>query len=199
MVGRYKLCWCRPTSSENCTSVVNDEANVEFHGFRASAGELLVNGPAPGQNFICTKGLPCTIEITGVNLEGEDRIMALANCGEGTVTDGPIEGFPSSIATVVDAANQTYTWGTGQVDASAGLYYACWCSGRFTCDQDPLNFRAEVELSAIGNSTPVACVGIISVNGPDESNLVCVLGLECSQTVSGVGLHEARAARPQHK
>ena len=96
--GVFNLCWCRPSSENNCTS--GPDFNVQVGFFR-------VQGPLSTGQFECTMNSSCSFTLGGIGLKKYDKVIVSRNCAD----DSSELGALNSIATTLSDDGSFYDLG----------------------------------------------------------------------------------------
>jgi len=162
----YSLCWNHRHSADPLDYKTEIDGGFELRG------------PDLGLVAVCALGRHCIVHLSGVGLSGANAILVTpggAECGQNFtapatvfVTRNPV----SNPSTPFDA----YDLGS-ELGGPPGLYGLCWGSGassNLSGSQDAQDF-------------PVA-LGTLTLGGPTRMDYMCVFGISCVLTLSGIGL-----------
>ncbi|CAE7458020.1 dbo [Symbiodinium sp. CCMP2592] len=175
---------CEPCPVGTFTKIPNTcyECSSDFPGSTTqgvgSTDAGMCIRPQDGQDLQCTSGIPCSVTISGYNLQDGHRVaLTESDSCQGalrTVPNLPNEGASG------DASQGVYTWGSSGSDFApeGGSYQVCWCANinGIVCDSLQLFQMA---------------VGRLQVRGPSSAHSFwCVRGRDCTdlQPLDGVGL-----------
>lgn len=131
--GIFRLCFCRPSSTESCGSSA---------GFIARVGLMTASGPFVRAS-VCILSSNCTIELSGVGLLAGDQLwVAQGQCG--AAQEIVSKGFTNLAAPlpVEDGANGlVVNLGVLPFEALPDVYQLCWCPSSADCTSNS-SFRA---------------------------------------------------------
>ena len=131
--GIFRMCFCRPSSSETC------EASS---GFIARVGLMTASGPF-SRATTCALGSPCSIQVSGVSLSAGDRLwVALGTCGQAVgIGDKGYTGLQEPLLLEDGVNGLTVNLGVLPFTALPGVYQLCWCPLTADCSSTG-SFRA---------------------------------------------------------
>ena len=162
---------------------VRNNTNVTTD-FKVVLGEIVIAGPYPDHALTCVQGMPCAVDIAGVELEDGDRaLLARINASAPTAAKG-CEGMEYYISERALRGGTRYSFGMTRFAAPIGDYTVCWCrppkpgasysAPWFKCD-DPADFNI--------------VLGQLTVGGPTPNQVKsCVIGQRCSISLEGTEL-----------
>ncbi|CAJ1390877.1 unnamed protein product [Effrenium voratum] len=156
----YTLCWAASPAS------VAD--------FALTLGDFTVTGPNV-QDVSCTFGLSCVLELIGLELQSSNKMIVLSagSCGDNGPTLASVTGMLNAINVDAQMPYNTYDLGTPSAGQPRTDYLLCWSSA---------------PADGAGAAFYKVPVGYLTLNGPVQVSQHCIMGTQCSITLTGVGL-----------